>query len=472
MKKIQFIFLFLIHFFSRYFSRKSISLNGEYRRSFKNPDPKIIFAGLILLVAFFIFFKFSPDLFPRPDLTLGVIGPYSYASFPGPVANLISKPLVILDKDGRPKPELSSGWQVNNDSTLYTFKLKNGLVWNDGSTVKASDIKFNIPDVDVRYPDDETIEFKLTDSFSPFPSLLTSPVFKANTLIGMGNYKVIKEDREQRKLILKYMGENFPIISVSFFPDERTAKTAFELGEVEGLIGTSEGYQVLGESVEQKKVRVLNKFVAVFYNTKDPVLADKNLRKALSAASPKIEGEEIARTPLPENSWSFNSDIKEVLDDPESAKSYLSKVPTALNAPITLTTIPALSDVGEKIIKSWKQNGIEAVLRVESGIPQNFQALLLSESIPQDPDQYALWHSTQTLTNLSKYSSPRIDKDLEDGRKTGDFEKRREKYMDFQRILLEDSPATFLYFPKTQILFRKKAESNLNKLLPLMFPNN
>ena len=260
-------------------------------------------------------------------------------------------------------------------------------------------------------------------------------------------------------------------MSIRFYPDERTAKTAFELGEVESLIGFPDAVSLQGQpSVEFKRITGFNKLTAIFYNTKDPVLSDKNMRRALSAATPVIDGEEKAKTPVPSLSWAFNSDVKDLLGDHESAKSYLDKVQSGGDSTITLTTVPSLAFLGEKIVRSWKENGIQAVLRVESGIPQNFQALLLSESIPSDPDQYALWHSTQTNTNLSKYSSPRVDKDLEDGRKTGDLEKRKESYLDFQKVLIDDSPATFLYFPKTQVVYRKKVENNLSKILTLQFP--
>ena len=103
--------------------------------------------------------------------------------------------------------------------------------------------------------------------------------------------------------------------------------------------------------------------------------------------------------------------------------------------------------------------------------PQNFQALLFSQNLPSDPDQYALWHSTQELTNLSKYASPRVDRDLEDGRKNNDMEQRKQRYLDFQKVLNDDTPATFLYFQKTDIVYRKRVEGNLNKILPLQFPN-
>ena len=98
---------------------------------------------------------------------------------------------------------------------------------------------------------------------------------------------------------------------------------------------------------------------------------------------------------------------------------------------------------------------------------QNFQALLITQKIPSDPDQYSLWHSTQSETNISKFSSPRVDKDLEDGRKISDLETRKQKYQDFQKVLLDHAPATFLYFPKYKVIYLKKIEIDLMKILDL-----
>ena len=76
----------------------------------------------------------------------------------------------------------------------------------------------------------------------------------------------------------------------------------------------------------------------------------------------------------------------------------------------------------------------------------DFDVLLAMQEIPRDPDQYALWHSTQA-GNITDFKNARIDKLLEDGRKTLDQEKRKQIYFDFQRYLLEDLPVIFLHFP-------------------------
>jgi peptide/nickel transport system substrate-binding protein len=94
-------------------------------------------------------------------------------------------------------------------------------------------------------------------------------------------------------------------------------------------------------------------------------------------------------------------------------------------------------------------------LQVISQIPSDYQAFLAIFDIPDDPDQYSMWHSTQTATNITHYQNPRIDKLLEDGRSEINIDARKKIYFDFQRFLVEDSPAAFLYYPTTYSIGRK-----------------
>ena len=117
------------------------------------------------------------------------------------------------------------------------------------------------------------------------------------------------------------------------------------------------------------------------------------------------------------------------------------------------TTLPFL-ERAEEIARAWTQIGVKTNVKVATIIPENFQALLVGQERPADPDQYSLWHSTQK-SNITHYSSPKVDKLLEDGRRTMDENKRLEIYRDFQRFLVEDSPAAFLEHLTTYNVKRK-----------------
>lgn len=410
----------------------------------------------------------------RKVITQGIVGTYTERDLPEIVTRLLSKSLIEIDKTGSASAGIAKGWQTDEKGTVYTFELKNDVYFTDGSNLRAPEIILSFPGAEVFYVDDYTLQFKIADIFTPFPTLLNKPVFKQESKIGTGPYRVNKIYKDQvfvSKLELKTTDKSLPDLNIRFFPSEKIARESLKLGEIQSIVG-------IGNADEFKSSKFLklyskenlSQLVAIFYNTKDPVLSDENFRLALSFAAPSIKNEKEAKTSLPDSSWAFNGDVKDYLDNPVQAKAYLDKVQNGRDSEIVLTATSSLEEVGKQVVKAWRDQGINARLKVESGVPQDFQALLIAQNIPYDPDQYSLWHSTQTQTNISKISSPRIDKDLEDGRKLKDYQERKLKYHDFQRILLDNAPATFLYFPKFNVIYNKKIESDLMKILPLQLP--
>lgn len=474
MNNLKFFGLYLSRLFRRYYQKLIISKSGAH--FFKKNILTIVIYSVLIFIGLFTIYQIW--LRNQTNLTCslvseGIVGVYNNNNLPVSVTSLLSDSLFTLDKNGSPSARLVESINANQENTVFNITLKKGLMWNDGTKVESSDIKINLPDIEVSYPDERTISFKLADSFSPFLSLLTSPILKPGTLIGLGKYKVVSEEVNRghiSKLVLqsveKNSCKNYPNISIRFYQDEQTIETAFMLGEIDAMLSISDTSNFTKQpNVIVKKIQNYNKLIAVFYNIKDPIL-DKNYRKALNYSLNPIPNEDEAKTSIPSISWAYNTELKDIHGDVASAKIFLNKVETGKDKPVTLTTSPLLENLAQRIIDDWKKIGVNAIVRTESGNPQNFQALLTTVSIPHDPDQYALWHSTQTNTNISKYSSPRIDKDLEDGRKIADPEKRKEKYWDFQKVLQDDVPATFLYFPKINIIYRQKIENNLNKILP------
>lgn len=462
MRKIKFYFLLITALLTRWRTREL-------------PRYRLFLTVLLVLGLIFGGFKITYGSANVDTLTEGYVGVYTDTNLPTPITRLLSQSLVNLDKSGQPQPQLASSWEIKGN--VYIFHLRDNLKWNDGTSLKASDIVFNLPGIDVTYPDDATITFTLKEPFSPFITTLDKPVFKKDTLIGNGEYSAdsVLFDRDGIKvvkIVLSSTKRHPQQVIIRFYQDEQTAKTAFWLGEVDALLpisNTTDFSQV--SNIRFKKIAGYSHLVAIFYNTKDEVLSDKNFRKALGLAAPRVQGEDFAKTSIPPTSWAFYNQVREYLQNPQEAKSFLDKVKQGKESTVYLTVTPELTQLGEQIVQAWKQIGVNAVARVESGIPQNFQALLISQPLPiaNDPDQYDLWHSTRTRTNISKYENKRADKDLEEGRQKTDLQVRKEQYQDLQRVLADDEPATFLYFPKMNVVYLKRAETQINQLIGLQF---
>jgi peptide/nickel transport system substrate-binding protein len=408
-------------------------------------------------------------------LSEAIIGTYEQKDLPAIATSLLSEPLIKLDASGLPQPNLAEKWEVNKEGTEYRVTLKSNLYWTDGTPLDANDIAIAIPEANVEVPDNKTIVFKLAEPFAPFLTLLTKPVLKKDGMTGVGPYYIsqIKKDGNYvQKMVLKSKNLDMPQTTLRFYGNEKLAKEALELGEVQVILGITDMDSYVNQHVlTSMSVTNYSELVTIIYNVKDPILADENLRAGLSYAAPGIRGEVEAPTSIPPKNWAFNKDVRDYLDNTDKAAASLKKVQNLQNSAIILTTIGSLQDTGQRIIEAWQKAGVKANLQVQSGVPQNFQALLITESIPKDPDQYALWHSTQTKTNFSQLSSPRIDKDLEDGRKTIDINARKTNYQDFQRVLLEQAPATFMYFPKYNVVYLIKSGDTMKKIIDRQLAN-
>ncbi len=423
------------------------------------------FKGLIFLGALFgiIIFLASRILFPlitgRDTKIIGIAGRYHTDNLPKYILDQISTGLTSTDESGAIIPALASSWESPDKGKTWVFTLNDDAFWQDGKKVDSESIIYEFTDVQIERPDEKTIIFKLQEPFSPFPAVVSRPTFTKG-LLGTGKWKVdditIAGDVIQ-KLVLKDKDKNK--IIYKFYPTEERTKLALKLGEVNIIsdIFIPSPLDLWGTNVTTAQ-KNLSRIVLIFFNTKDPFLSDKSLRQALVYAIDKesLLGERSI-TPIEPSSWAYNPQVKKYTFDTQRSAELLKDFPDELksNLNIKLVSSPILLEVAEKIASNWNAIGVNAVVQVSSIVPSEFQAYLTVLDVPSDPDQYSLWHSTQSETNISGYSSPRIDKLLEDGRSELNLEERKKIYLDFQRFLVEDSPAAFLYHPETYTISRK-----------------
>jgi peptide/nickel transport system substrate-binding protein len=242
----------------------------------------------------------------------------------------------------------------------------------------------------------------------------------------------------------------------TFYQTEEQAILSFKLGEVNELLelSTPSGLAHWGD-VKIEKTTKYNRIVTLFYNMRDQRLQDKNLRQGLAYGVPELPNER-AISPLSKTSWAYTENIRKYEYDPVQAKKLIDHTQIGTgSAELTLSTFSQYLDVAQAIAQSWTSLGVKTNVRVENDVPSTYQVLLSAQDVPPDPDQYLFWHSTQSQTNVTGYVNVKIDKLLEDGRQEVDQKKRKTIYADFQRRLVEDAPAVFLYYPVTYTIKRK-----------------
>lgn len=413
----------------------------------------LIFLSIIvgIIISFGVRFLL-PEIIGGSTKKIGVTGRFTTTTLPASILRQISRGLTKLDESGNVEPDLATSWETPDKGKTWIFKLNDRVLWQDGKKFTSQSINYQFSDVSIENPDPTTIIFKLQNPYSAFPVIVSRPVFKTG-LLGVGDWQVKKlslagtyvdrislENKSRDRIIYR------------FYPSEERAVLGFELGDVDSIEDILNPTPI-DTWKNAKIIKSLNtgEYVSIFFNTQNSFLSDKNVRQALNYAIDKENlGGLRAISPISLDSWAYNPQVKPYNFDQAKAKNIIDdykKSSKASVVEINLTTTPILLKQAEKIANNWQAAGLKVNLQVMANIPSDYQALLAIFDIPEDPDQYSVWHSTQIATNITHYQDPRIDKLLEDGRSNINLEERRKIYLDFQRYLVEDSPAIFLYYP-------------------------
>jgi peptide/nickel transport system substrate-binding protein len=436
----------------------------EYFFSFLKRRILIILIS-ISLVSCAIFFRNEIIKFANLPIfkknSIGVEGIYTLKNIPQNIVNQISYGLTVnSEKDKTSLSPIVESLVIENENKDYIFTLKDNVFWHNGKKLISSDIDYSsISGIKVTPLSENKVKISLEKQFSPVLSVLSKPLFKKNT-IGLGPYKIKNYSLQEghlKTLSLVPIKDNLPRLTYRFYPNENDLINAYKLGDVNEIKISSlpEELSNWSKSKINQEIETNQKYSAIFFNTQK--INNKQLRQALAYATPKTKDRnERCLGPISPESWAYNPTIKEYNYNVTRAKELFE--PNKIESINLVVGDRRLLSVAEEIKKSWENIlKLKTTITIESQIDtENFDAILTYGSIPNDPDQYLFWHSTQTKSNLTKLNDSRIDKLLEDGRFAIDQLERKTIYQDFQRYLLEESPAIFLSYPNTYTITRIK----------------
>lgn len=343
------------------------------------------------------------------------------------VGYLIMDHLVRYDKDGKIVPRLAEKWETSADGKTWTFSIRKGVKYHDGTELTAADIKYNYDRIrdpqtaspragdmevieSIEAPDASTLVFHLKEPFAAFidkclvinPALIASPKALESAgkdftskPIGTGPYK-LKEWVTGDKVVLEANPDYFlgapatKEIVFKVMPDPMTAMIELENGGIDML------QKVLPTEAEKMKANSeLTLATAqdynirwIFFNQAKAPFNDLNVRKALTYAVDRsaiqdslLNGvAELANGFQPEMSWAYEPDTEKYNYDPEKAKALLKeagwvdtngdgivdKDGKALSVDLNVPNGRYLMDkeIMEVVQNQWKAIGVDAKMNI------------------------------------------------------------------------------------------------------------
>lgn len=468
------------------------------------------------------------------------------------LSRLIFSSLLKYNESGELIPDLASSYQVSKDGKTYTVRLKENVLWHDGEPFSATDVVFTInavgnPEynsplrtswqgVKVETPDKNTVVITLKSPYGAFaenlallgilPEHIWNKVLPQNfpltdfnlKPIGTGPYRFLKLQKDSLGKIIsvnlsangKYYGYA-PLIEkiiFKFYSSEEEAVSAYNRKEVDGLfLQTAQNKNQLRGLTNASVFSLPSQRVyALFLNTDDKILKDRNVRLAINYAINRDEllnkilnGEgKTAVGPIPPGMLGSSPDISGYEYNPEKAVETLEKNGWKKNTegifakklgkdkeetPLKIEIIaPGSIQLTSVLIQDNLKNiGVNSNLKIVSlGELQqnyirtkNYEAVLVGESFTSSVDPYVFWHGAAIKDpglNLSLYNNRKVNKILEDARQITDSLKRAKKLEEFQKLVLNDAPAAFLYSPN-YIYAIKKTVKNVD-LKKITLPSN
>jgi peptide/nickel transport system substrate-binding protein len=428
---------------------------------------------LSFLVSFFVILSitsfssyFDELFFPHRDIN-GVVGQFDLTSIPESITSKLSYGLVYLDEKGNARPAIATSWEMKDAGKQFIFHIKDGLTWDDGRPFSARELRYSFKDVTSRALDDRTIVFTLKKPLAIFPTYLARPIIRYPLKGVIGQYKV-----DQIKFALGYISEitltpnkhELIPITYKFYANENALVNAYKSGEIRQMVLTK---KPLADQFLTWKNSTVTKdadystAMALFFNLNKQELQDKDVRHAISESIKRdvlAEQGVLSDSPIPPTSWAYNPDLKQALYAPTDARKILKKdLESSSSAALRLVTyydyLPVANEIQSKLVAAGAKTD---VILNNSPEPGDFDMLLVYWHILPDPDQYFFWHSTQIhAANITNYNSVKVDKILEDARSTLVVGKRKEFYLQFQKVFADDLPALFLYYPYQYTVKRK-----------------
>jgi len=459
-----------------------------------HPWKTILAAAMITLVSS------GATMAARTDLVLGIVLEPPHLDPTASAAAAIDEILYAnvfegltrIDSNGEVKPALAENWSVSDDGRTYTFKLRSGAKFHDGTDFDAGDVKFSLDRArsenstnaqkglfaaiqSVEVVDPVTVRVTLTQPQGSFlynmgwgDAVIVAPESAETNKerpIGTGPFKFESWSKGSSIKLIKaqgYWGQPVSLDRAEFriIPDAAAAIPALLSGDVQAFpmmqagdalpqIQSDPRFKVVIGSTEGETILAMNNGKPPFDNLK--------VRQAISHALDRkaiIDGASAGYgTPIGSHFAPHNPAYIDLTGtypyDLAKARALLKEAGLENGFKTTLKLPPPAyaRDGGQIIASELRKIGIDAeIIPLEWAdwlkqvfTDKNYDMSIVSHTEPNDIDIYS------RKDYYFNYENPAFDTVIAELNATSDPARRQELYGEAQKILADDAVAGFLF---------------------------
>jgi peptide/nickel transport system substrate-binding protein len=407
--------------------------------------------------------------------------------------------LVEPDANLEMRPALAESWEVSPDQLEWTFHLRKGVTFHDGSPFTADDVVYSyrriideklanvdkfsaVTDVSAAGPDTVLIRVK-----HPTPNLLTNiGGFKGMAIvsrknvesgqiathpIGTGPFAFVSQ-KSGDSIILeanaKYWGgpPKVPGVTFEFITEPSTALSALQAGEIDWTdsVPTQRISQLRDDDSLKLAVTPSNDYWYLALNEARAPWNDPRVRQAIaygidrqsivqatsygSATANQLAIPEGNPWYTPYDRYRYDTDqAKRLLDEAGEHPAKMDMLVTS-EYPETVTAAQVIADNLNPLGITVNIRTVDFATWLDEQNSGHFDMLMMGWLGNIDPDDfYYAQHHTDGSSNAQKFSNPDVDRLLDAGRVETNRQARQQDYAKAATIIADEVSYIYLYNP-------------------------
>ena len=414
--------------------------------------------------------------------------------------------LVKPDSSGELQPAIASDYSISEDATTYTFTLREGVKFHDGSMVTAEDVKYSIdrcadttngePLVEaysniksVNIVDEKTVEVVLNTADSDFLANMTTAIIPASNEnpdtnpIGTGPYKYVSRSPQENFVVEKfdeYWGTPANIENVTFRVCANADSIVMNLqgGSIDmfARLTTTQASQ-LGDQFDVLE-GTMNLVQALYLNNAVEPFNDERVRQALCyAVDPQGimdlisdgKGTEIGSSMFPAFEKYYMPELNDVYNqDYDKAKELLAEAgyPDGFSFTITVpSNYQQHIDTAQVLVEQLKNIGVTAEIELvewetwvsEAYTNRNFEATVVGVDASSLTASALLSRFVSDApNNFINFSNADYDAAYARAEAAVDDEEKTEGFKECERLLAEHAANVYIQDLPCLVALNKK----------------